>query len=125
MGWSEPRRVRRPVCRGRDHVGYVTAVSYPHRDVTAFAEGTPFAELVVADLAEEHVALLQRFKAHWLIQCGPHYATAVAAGDLPDAAVQRLALLALASGRRATPELAEELAARVEQVLAPPPARPR
>ena len=31
--------------------------------------------MVISDEREGHVALLQRFKAHWLVQCGKDYGT--------------------------------------------------
>ena len=61
--WSEPKWVRASVRRDGNHLGSVTTVSYPNRDLTAFPEGIPYFEIVIADLGERHVALLQRFKA--------------------------------------------------------------
>jgi hypothetical protein len=90
MSWSDPIRVRRSVQHGPTHLGYVTVVSYPNRDLTLLPQGSPYSEIVIADPAEEHVALLQRFKAHWLIRCGEHYGAANVVGDLTDA--QSLAL---------------------------------
>ena len=63
--WSEPKWVRVSMRRDGNHLGSVTTVSYPNRDLTAFPEGSPYFEIVVADLGERHVALLQRFKEHW------------------------------------------------------------
>ena len=95
MGRAEPKRVRVSVHDGNRHLGYVTVVNYPGRDLTAFAEGSPYHELVITGPDGRHVALLQRFKEHWLIQCGPHYDTADGAADVDDARAVRLARFAL------------------------------
>jgi hypothetical protein len=89
------RRTRTSVLDGGRHVGYATVVEYPDRDIAAFAEGTPYYELAVADLAEKHVALFQRFKQHWLIHCGGDYDTAEVSGTLSAGQAGRLAVLAL------------------------------
>ena len=65
-------------------------------DIAFLSEGTPFSELVISDPDEQHVALLQRYKAHWLIQCGTCYGTADVAVELSDAQGMQLALFALA-----------------------------
>jgi hypothetical protein len=101
MARGDPIRVRRSVLRGHAHLGYVTAVAYPDRDLTAFSEGSPYREVVIAGPREEHVALLQRYKEHWLIQCGACYATTERSGELTDAQAMQLALVALARERPA------------------------
>src|SRR5262249_34637889 len=78
--WSEPKRVRASVRDNDDHIGYVTTVSSPNRDLTAFPEGSPYFEVVVSDLRDHHIALLQRFKQYWLTHCGSIYRTADATG---------------------------------------------
>lgn len=95
MSRGDPKRTRTSVLDGGRHVGYATVVEYPDRDIAAFPEGMPYFELAVADLAEKHVALFQRFKQHWLIHCGGDYATAEVSGPLSAKQVGRLAVLAL------------------------------
>jgi hypothetical protein len=95
MSRGDPKRTRTSVVDGGRHVGYATVVEYPDRDLSAFPEGMPYYELAVSDLAERHVALLQRFKQHWLIHCGSDYDTADASGALTAKQVGRLAALAL------------------------------
>jgi hypothetical protein len=112
---GEPKRVRVAVRSGRAHVGYVTTTGYPDRDITAFSEGSPYFEVAVCDLSEKHVALFQRFKAHWLIHCGPTYATVEGDGELTARQVQALAAFALV--RRDHPELLAALAARLAAAL--------
>ena len=85
LGWSEPKRIRRSINVQDRHLGYVTLIAYPNRDVTAFAEGSPYREMMIADPREGHVALLQRFKEHWLIQCGNNYGTTNYGGILTEA----------------------------------------
>ncbi|MCI0701474.1 MAG: hypothetical protein L0241_10370 [Planctomycetia bacterium] len=93
--WSEPIRTRSSVRQNANHLGYLTTVSYPHRDLTAFPEGSPYSEVVVSDLNEKHVALFQRFKQHWLIHCGNYYRTTESAGELRNEQVLELAVFAL------------------------------
>jgi hypothetical protein len=100
LSWSQPKRIRRSVNIPGRHLGYVTLVAYPNRDVTAHTEGSPYREVVIADDQEGHVALLQRFKAHWLVQCGEKYGTTVRVPDMTEDLAQGLALLALRSGKR-------------------------
>jgi len=118
MSWSDPKRVRRSVHRRTVHLGYLTVVSYPNRDIMFLPEGTPFSEVVIADPAEQHVALLQRFKAHWLIQCGTHYGTANAAGDLSESQIMEVALDVL-SGPERGEKLVNALEAELERFLTP------
>ena len=95
LAWSNPKRVRRSINVGDRHLGYVTLVSYPNRDVTALSEGSPYREIVVSDPRERHVALLQRFKEHWLVQCGEQYDTTERGGILNETQALRLALFTL------------------------------
>jgi hypothetical protein len=118
MSWSEPKRTRRSVHRGTIHLGYVTVVSYPDRDLMFLPEGTPFSEVVIADTAENHVALLQRFKAHWLIQCGEHYGTADVAGELSESQIMDLALDVLSDAERGE-ELVDALEAQLKRFVTP------
>jgi hypothetical protein len=117
MARGDPVRVRAAVHDRGAHVGSVTTVGYPDRDLTAFPEGQPWSEVVVSDLAGAHVALFQRFRQHWLVHCGPAYDTADAAGPLDAARTLELAVLALRL--RADPPAARsaELAAHLEAVL--------
>jgi hypothetical protein len=117
MALGDPKRVRTAVRDRGEHVGYVTIVSYPDRDLTFFPEGTPYAEVVVSDLADRHVALFQRFKEHWLVHCGTNYATTDAAGDLTDRAVWSLATFALRHRARPNPVLAGALKKQIERSL--------
>ena len=91
LGWDEQKRVRRSVQYKDRHLGYVTTVSYPNRDITLLSEGTPFSEIVIAGPREEHVALLQRYLKHWLIQCDDCYGIADRGGELADAQAMRIA----------------------------------
>lgn len=100
LGWHEPKRIRRSVHLNDRHLGYITLVAYPNRDVTAFTEGSPYREVVISDEGEEHVALLQRFKAHWLVQCGEHYGTTERVHDMTEPLAMELATFALQSGER-------------------------
>ena len=119
MAWGDPKRVRVAVRDKGEHLGYVTTTSYPDRDITAFTEGSPYSEVAVCDLAEKHVALLQRFKAHWLILCGTSYATTEVSGELNDAQVAELSVFALRHKEHAGAALAAALRARVERMLKP------
>ena len=115
--WSVPTRVRKSVlCHGH-HVGYSTTVGYPNRDLTAFPEGSPYFELVISDLADHHVALMQRFKQHWLIQCGDKYATAAVAGGLSNEQIEELAITALARASEGSFFLAAALRVELERML--------
>lgn len=91
LGWDEQKRVRRSVQHKDRHLGYVTIVSYPNRDITLLSEGSPFSEIVIADPHEEHVALLQRYLKHWLIQCRECYGIAERGGELADGQALRIA----------------------------------
>ncbi len=115
---GDPKRVRRSVLDAGVHVGYVTVVSYPDRDLLPFAAGSPYSEVVVSDLAERHVVLLQRFKEHWLVHCGTRYGTTDRSGELTDAQVVRFAAFALSHRGRPGAGLVEALKARVERLLA-------
>ena len=95
LGWSEPKRSRRSVHFQDRHLGYVTLIAYPNRDLTAFSEGSPYREIVIADAREGHVALLQRYKEHWLIQCGECYGTTDRSEPLSEDAAMVLAAFAL------------------------------
>lgn len=110
LGWHEPKRIRRSVHLNDRHLGYVTLVAYPNRDVTAFTEGSPYREAVISDEKEGHVALLQRFKAHWLVQCGEHYGTTERVCDMTEPLAMELATFALQSDARG--ELLVELLQR-------------
>ena len=118
MGWSEPKRTRTAVRYKSDHVGYVTTVGYPGRDLTAFSEGSPYSEVVISDLNDRHVALLQRYKEHWLVQCGAHYRTTDRPGELSDRQVMRLAVFALLQAGEPAGALVDALKARLDGMLA-------
>lgn len=81
-GWNTPKRIRRSIHSHGRHLGYVTLVAYPGRDITTDTEGSPYREVVISDEREGHVALLQRFKAHWLVQCGRDYGTTERVPDM-------------------------------------------
>ena len=115
--WSEPKRVCGSVRRNGRHVGNFTTVGYPNRDLTAFPEGTPYSEVVVSDLAGGHVALLQRFKQHWLVHCGGEYATTAAGGELSAEQVAKLAGFALEHAGQAADVRVALLQAEVERML--------
>jgi hypothetical protein len=117
--WSEPKRTRVSVRHKADHVGYLTTVSYPNRDLTAFPEGSPLYEAVVSNLSEQHVALFQRFKQHWLIHCGSVYRTTEVGGELSDGQMLELAAFALLHQDKPAPVLATALKAEVEEMLTP------
>ena len=120
LAWSDPIRVRRSVHRpDGGHLGYVTTIDYPNRDITALAEGSPYREIVIADPRERHIALLQRYKAHWLVQCGRCYETADRGGDLDADQALKLAdwVLEQHAGGRVT---AIEIAAMIEEMLETP-----
>ena len=117
MGLGDPKRARTAVRHNGNHIGYLTTVGYPDRDLTMFPEGSPYSEVVVSDLKDRHVALLQRFKAHWLVHCGSTYDTTDAAGELTPAQVAALAVFALEHRGHAEPVLVEALKAHVEAML--------
>jgi hypothetical protein len=116
MGWIDPRRVRRTVYDGATHLGFVTTVRYPGRDLEFFPAGTPYGEVVVADPDEQHIALLQRFKQHWLIRCGPAYGTTDRGGDLTDEQAEQLARFAF-SQTGSPAALADALAIHLDRLL--------
>jgi hypothetical protein len=95
LAWSNPKRVRRSINVQDRHLGYVTLVSYPNRDITVMSEGSPYWEIVISDAQERHVALLQRFKEHWLVQCGENYGTTGRGGILSEAQALQLAQFTL------------------------------
>ena len=107
-GWNDPKRVRRSIHANGQHLGYVTLVAYPGRDITLYTEGSPYREVVIADEREGHVALLQRFKAHWLVQCGRAYGTSARVPEMTETLAIRLATFALQRGERGE-ELVEAL----------------
>lgn len=117
MGFGDPKWVRTSVRSWGRHIGYVTVVTYPDRDLILHSEGSPHSEIVVSGLDEKHVALLQEFKEHWLIHCGPTYDTTNAAGRLTDKQVMKLAVYALRHRHDAAPVLAEALKAHVERMI--------
>ena len=104
--------------KGR-HLGYVTVVSYPNRDITALTEGSPYSEVVIADLREEHVALLQRYKEHWLIHCGGCYGITGRGGELGDGPAMRIAQNVLLDEVRGA-ALVDRLEALLERELVEP-----
>jgi hypothetical protein len=112
-----PRRVRAAVRHKERHVGYLTTVDYPGRDLAAFPEGTPHAEYVVSDLAERHVALLQRFKQHWLVHCGGDHATTTEGGELTAEQITKLAVFSLEHANTAGDVLVAVLKIGVEKML--------
>lgn len=116
LGWSEPTRFRRSVHRAERHLGYVTTVAYPNRDITALSEGSPFSEIVIADPRERHVVLLQRYEAHWLVQCGNSYDTTERGGELNDDQSMGLALFALERNTTGA-ALAAEMVAEIERLF--------
>jgi hypothetical protein len=122
--WSEPKWVRASVRHDGNHLGSVTTVGYPNRDLTAFPEGSPYFEIVVADLTERHVALLQRFKQHWLIHCGDTYATTRVGGELNDNQIAALAVFGLVRQNEPPAALSAALEAQVESMLTPPTEQP-
>ena len=95
MARGDPVRVRVAVHDGGTHVGYLTTVGYPDRDISAFSGGVPRFDFVVSDLHDEHVALLQRYRQHWLIYCGKQYDTTDVGGDLNTEHMLELTQLAL------------------------------
>lgn len=115
MARGDAKRVRTSVQLDGWPLGYVTIISYPDRDIMLLPEGTPFSEVVVADLHERHVALLQRFKAHWLIHHGESYDISDRAGPLADEQVLRFARFALRQAGR--PDLLPLLKAGLEALL--------
>ncbi len=114
---GDPKRTRTAVRDKSDHIGYLTTISYPDRDLTAFSEGSPYFEVVVSDLGEKHVALLQRFKEHWLIHCGGSYDTTAAGGALTDKHLTVLAVFALWHANDAPAVRVAVLKAHVERLL--------
>lgn len=118
--WSEPRRVRTSVLAKGTHVGYVTTVDYPNRDLTAFPEGTPYFEVTVSDLRDQHVALFQRFKKHWLIHCGACCGTTESGAPLTAKQLARLAAFALQHATDEKRMLVEELAILMDKMLGRP-----
>lgn len=117
--WSEPKWVRASVRQAGNHIGSVTTVSYPNRDLTAFPEGSPYFEVVIPDLSERHVALLQHFRQHWLIHCGDTYETTSVSGELSPEEIVELAAFALLHRTDPPPILASALGVQIEGMLAP------
>lgn len=117
MAWSDPKREHCSVRDGDQHIGYLTIISYPNRDVTAFPEGTPYFEVVIAGLGNRHVALLQRFKEHWLVHCGTIYETTTCGGELTEPQIESLARFALRSTVEAPSARAIQLRERIEMEL--------
>jgi hypothetical protein len=117
LGWNEQKRVRRSVQHRATHLGYVTTVAYPDRDLAALTEGSPYSEVVIADPHEAHVSLLQRYKAHWLIQCGDHYDITARGGELTDDQVMRLAQAVLLLRGKSARTLVDGLKELIEGLL--------
>lgn len=117
MGKGDPIRERRAVYHRRAHLGYVTTIRYPDRDLTLFSEGSPYREIVIADYSERHVALLQQYKEHWLIQCGGCYTTTDRCGELSGSHAKQLAAFALAQGAQPDNHLVELLKERIDGLL--------
>jgi len=113
-GWNEPKRVRRSIHERGRHLGYVTLVAYPGRDITIHTEGSPYREVVISDDREGHVALLQRFKAHWLVQCGRDYGTSSQVVEMTELLAIRVATFALQL-RVPGPELVEHLIEKLDE----------
>ena len=99
------------------HLGYVTLVAYPNRDITALTEGSPYHEVVISDEREGHVALLQRFKAHWLVQCGTAYCTTKDVIEMTEKVAMALAIFALRRNETGEP-LAEAIADAMDALKA-------
>ena len=114
---GDPTRARTAVRHNSDHLGYLTTVGYPDRDISTHAEGSPYFEAVVSDLKERHVALLQRFKAHWLVHCGETYDTTDTGGELSAAQLMALAAFALRHKDAPPPVLVEALNTHIETML--------
>lgn len=117
MSLGDPKRVRTAVRDRGEHVGYVTVVTYPNRDLIAFSAGSPYSEVVVSDLKEKHVALLQEFREHWLVHCGSTYETTTARGRLTASQVASLAAVALRHRDQPPAALSGALAALVDKML--------
>jgi hypothetical protein len=100
----------------RRQIGYVTTIAYPNRDITALTAGSPFSEIVIADLRERHVSLLQRYKEHWLIQCGESYGTTDRGGELSKEKARFLAAFALLQSETG-PALVERVKQGMEELL--------
>jgi len=115
--WSDPKRTRVSVRHKDRHVGYLTTVGYPNRDLAAFPEGTPYTEFVVSDLTDRHVALFQRFKQHWLVHCGGEYATTAVGGELTTDQITKLAVFSLEHANTASDILVAVLKVGVEKML--------
>lgn len=118
MARGDPIRVRVAVRDRGAHVGYLTTVGYPDREITAFSSGLPYFEIIVSDLGGGHVALLQQFRLHWLVHCGDGYETAEVTGGLNTHQIMALAVLALRHRDRPAPERGAALKAHVEGALA-------
>ena len=60
LAWSDPIRARRSVHRqDGGHLGYITTIDYPNRDITALTEGSPYREIVISDPRKRRIALLR------------------------------------------------------------------
>ncbi|MBN9118767.1 MAG: hypothetical protein J0I06_06345 [Planctomycetes bacterium] len=117
MSLGDPNRVRTAVRDRGNHIGYVTVVTYPDRDLLHYSAGSPYSEIVVSDLNDGHVALLQEFKEHWLVHCGSAYETTSGSGRLKSARVMALAVFALQNSDRSAPVLSKLLKAQVDRAL--------
>lgn len=117
MARGDPVRVRVAVHDRGAHIGYLTTVGYPDRDISAFSGGVPYFEIVVSDLREKHIALLQRFRQHWLVHCDTTYDTTDVAGELSAGDVIDLAVFALRYRNQEARVLVAALKARVERIL--------
>ncbi len=117
MARGDLKRVRVAVRHKGKPIGYLTTTSYPDRDISMFTEGSPYFEVVVANLDEEHVALFQRFKEHWLVHCGTAYTTTEKAGALNEKQILKLAVFALLLRDRAERVRVAALKEQVERML--------
>lgn len=117
MPLGDPKRVRTAVRVRGGHIGYVTVVTYPDRDLLSFSAGSPYSEIVVSDLKDGHVALLQEFREHWLVHCGRIYETTTAHGRLTASHVTSLAVFALRHRDQPPAALSKALAVLVDEML--------
>ena len=63
------------------------------------------------------MALLQRYKEHWLIQCGRQYSTTSHSGELGEEQVLELARFALTQADQPEPILVGRLKSRIDGML--------
>lgn len=117
MALGDPKRVRTAVLERGSHIGYVSVVTYPDRDLLTFSAGSPYSEIVVSDLKDKHVALVQEFREHWLVHCGSAYETTTARGRLTASQVAALAAFALRHRDQSPAALSGALKAQVDRML--------